>query len=194
MIETHAILRSIVFEYNKDKCIKRIIGVNFNEAVTSLQALLDVNIDRIYEDIVSITINEFNKGSVDYTYIKVLNVPLEEYIQILFTWINRIVLLRKSIIEDKNNVDLKTIENVQVYAELLYSSTIFRLILSHTNVTIKHHLRIEYYVDKVSAHLRSLNVILLCLQEKPLEFGEMYKNIEWYFIEPIQSTIELKKA
>ncbi|CAF5093583.1 unnamed protein product, partial [Rotaria sp. Silwood1] len=61
MIETHAILRSIVFEYNKDKCIKRIIGVNFNEAVTSLQALLDVNIDRIYEDIVSITINEFNK-------------------------------------------------------------------------------------------------------------------------------------
>ncbi|CAF3819877.1 unnamed protein product [Rotaria sp. Silwood1] len=194
MIETHAILRSIVFEYNKVKCINRIIDSKFDTAISSLEALLIVNIDRICENITNMITDKISKRSADYIYIKVQKMSLKEYIQILFSWINRIVLLRKSIIEDKNNVDLKTIENFQIYAELLYSSAIFRLILSYTNVTIDYYQYIQYYIEKVSAHLRSLDSILICLQQRTSELCEIYKNIEWYFIEPIETIVELNEA
>ena len=190
MTETHSILESTVFEYNKDKCIKRILNSLFDDTVSKLQKLLIVNIDRICENI---TVSKLTKGSADYTYLRKRKMPLKEYITKLFTWINRILLLRESIRNDKKNLDLRTIEKFQQCSELLYSPTIFRSIVLYQYPAVDDCERIQYYIDKTSAHIRSLSLLLLCLQKRTSEYGEIYKNMQWYFIEPIQFTVNLEK-
>ncbi|CAF4914738.1 unnamed protein product, partial [Rotaria sp. Silwood2] len=46
----------------------------------------------------------------------------------------------------------------------------------------------------VSAHRRSLNLILKTLEKRKSEYGEIYKNIQWSFIDPIKTIIELKET
>ncbi|CAF1550027.1 unnamed protein product [Adineta steineri] len=45
----------------------------------------------------------------------------------------------------------------------------------------------------MSAHVRSLDLILICLEQRKFDYGEIYKNIKWKFIEPIQNIIKLNK-
>ncbi|CAF3932642.1 unnamed protein product [Rotaria sp. Silwood1] len=125
MTETNSILRSIIFEYNKKKCISWIIDPKFEKVVSSLEDLTSVNIDTICENITSFTI------------------------------------------------------------------IIFRSILSNNNMTVNYHEHIQYYINKVSTHLWSLDSTLSCLKHRESDLGEIYKHIQWYFIEPI---VELKEA
>jgi len=66
MLETYTILKSLILQHNKDKCIKRILDPLFNDAVSNLEKLPDVNIDRI---LASITVGNLNKRSADYFYL-----------------------------------------------------------------------------------------------------------------------------
>lgn len=89
---------------------------------------------------------------------------LNEYISILFTWINEIFLLRDSIGKDKKNSQIEAIKNFQAHCEFLYHSKIFRSILSYVYPIVHDHDCILYYLDKVSVHKRSLDLILKCLK------------------------------
>ncbi|CAF4249240.1 unnamed protein product, partial [Rotaria sordida] len=75
----------------------------------------------------------------------------------------------------------------------LHNSEIFRSILSKVYSVGNDAERILYYLDKVSAQQRSLNLILKTLNKRKFEYGEIYKNIQWSFIEPIQTIVELKE-
>ncbi|CAF2719761.1 unnamed protein product [Rotaria sp. Silwood2] len=117
-----------------------------------------------------------------------------EYILILFDWIKFITLNRDAIKNNKNNVELKIILKFQVTGEFLYNSEIFRFILSEVYSNSNDTERIIYYLDKVSAHRRSLNLILKTLEKRKSEYGQKYKNIQWSFIEPIKTIVELKET
>ncbi|CAF1509236.1 unnamed protein product [Rotaria sordida] len=118
---------------------------------------------------------------------------LKEYILILFNWIKFIISNRDSIRNNKSNLELKIILKFQATAELLYHSGIFRSMLSIV-YSIDNVERILYYLDKVSAHRLSLNLILKTLEKRKSEYGETYKNIQWSFIEPIEKVVELKET
>ena len=119
--------------------------------------------------------------------------PLEEYIAILFTWIKKMLALRDSIAKDEKNSSLEDIEKFNQYSESLYHSAVFRSIVSYVYPAANEHDRIQYYLDKVSAHERSLQLILTCLEQRKSEYGEIYRNIKWKLIEPVEKTIELNE-
>ncbi|CAF4810026.1 unnamed protein product, partial [Rotaria sp. Silwood2] len=127
-------------------------------------------------------------------YLKQKNILLKDYILILFDWIKFITLNRDAIKNNKNNVEIKIILKFQVIGEFLYNSEIFRSILSKVYSNSNDAERIIYYLDKVSAHRRSLNLILKTLEKRKSEYGEIYKNIQWSFIDPIKTIIELKET
>ncbi|CAF3735666.1 unnamed protein product [Rotaria sordida] len=190
MHEIYSSLESIVFEYNKRKCIDRIIDYLFNDVVSNLEKLPNNNVDDLCQ---KITYNKLNKGSADYYHLKDNKMSLKEYILILFNWIKFIISNRDSIRNNKSNLELKIILKFQATAELLYHSGIFRSMLSIV-YSIDNVERILYYLDKVSAHRLSLNLILKTLEKRKSEYGETYKNIQWSFIEPIEKVVELKET
>jgi hypothetical protein len=115
--------------------------------------------------------------------------PLKDYISKIFNWIKYIISLRNSIEKDKNN--LETIEDFQAHCELLYQSKIFHSILSYVYPSVLEDQRIRYYLDKTSAYLRSLDLILKCLEQRKFDYGQIYQSIQWYFIEPIENIVKL---
>ncbi|CAF3428384.1 unnamed protein product [Rotaria sp. Silwood1] len=189
MNKIYSLLKSIIFEYNKSKCIKRITDDLFADAISNLENLLNANVDDLCQ---KITYNKSKKSSADYYYLKEKSRSLEEYILTLFNWINYIISNRHAIKNNKNNVELKIILEFQVTGELLYDSEIFCSMLSKVYSIDNDAERILYYLDKVSAHQRSLNLILKTLHKRKSEYGEIYKNIQWSFIEPIEQIVELK--
>jgi hypothetical protein len=70
----------------------------------------------------------------------------------------------------------------------------FRSILKQAYSNVDDYERILYYLDKVSAHKRSLDLILKSLEQHTSAYGDTYKNIQWLFIKPIQDTVELKET
>ncbi|CAF3562128.1 unnamed protein product [Rotaria sp. Silwood1] len=116
----------------------------------------------------------------------------KKYILKLFNWIDYITSNRHAIKNNKNNVELEIILKFQVFGEFLYNSEIFRSILSKVYSIGNGVERILYYLDRVSAHHRSLNLIVKTLEKRKSEYGEIYKNIQWSFIEPIKTIVELK--
>ncbi|CAF3290835.1 unnamed protein product, partial [Rotaria sp. Silwood2] len=214
MNKIYLLLESIIFEYNKNKCIKCITDDLFDDAVSNLEKLPNVNVDNLCQ---KITYGKLKKGSPDYCYLKEKNILLKEYILKLFNWIDYITSNRHAIKNNKNNVEPEIILKFQVIGEFLYNCEIFRSILSKAdsinNVSINNDSikydsinndsfsndsisnnaeRILYYLDRVSAHHRSLNSILNTLEKNKSEYGEIYKNIQWSFIEPIKTIVELK--
>ncbi|CAF3408460.1 unnamed protein product [Rotaria sp. Silwood2] len=193
MTETYSILKSIVLQYNKDKCIERILDPMFNDAVFNLEKLLNYDIDEICQN-VSFGQASKSKSMIDYINLKEENIPLKEYISILFNWIKRIISIRESMKNDKYNIDVNKIENFQECCELLLYSKIFRSIVSYIYSVIHVHERILYYLNKVSEHLKSFDLIFKTLERRKFDYGEIYKNIQWYFIEPIKNIVKLNEA
>jgi hypothetical protein len=191
MDDIYSSLESLIFEYNKNKSIKRILDPLFDDAVSNLEKVPDTNLDDLCQ---KITYGRSKKGSADYTSLKKKKMPLKEYILILFDWINYIISNRSSIKNNKSNVELKIISKFQTTGEVLYHSEIFRSILKQVVSNVDDYERIRYYLDKVSAHKRSLDLILKSLEQHTSAYGDTYKNIQWLFIEPIQGTVELKET
>ncbi|CAF1253529.1 unnamed protein product [Adineta steineri] len=191
MLETYSILNFFIFEYNKEKCIKRILNPLFNEAFSNLVNL--IHHDDVENICQNITVGKLNKGSADYIYLKEQNMLLNEYILVLFDWIKDLTLYRNSIAKDKNNLELKTIQKFQGRCKILYSSKILYSIIKYKYPNVIEHDRILYCLDKMSVHVRSLDLILICLEQRKFDYGEIYKNIKWRFIEPTQNIIELNE-
>ncbi|CAF3416867.1 unnamed protein product [Rotaria sp. Silwood1] len=166
MNEIYSSLKSIIFEYNKNKCIKRITDDLFNDVVSNLEKLPNKNVDDLCE---KITYNILNKDSTDYYHLKENKMSLKEYILILFNWVNYIISNRDPIRNNESNLELKIIWKFQATAELLYHSEIFRSMLSIV-YSIDNVERILYYLDKVSAHRRSFNLILKTLNKRKSEY------------------------
>jgi hypothetical protein len=57
------------------------------------------------------------------------------------------------------------------------ATRVYRFLLT-LPVTVATNERILYYLDKVSAHIRSLNLILKCLYQRQFDYGEIYKSIQ----------------
>jgi hypothetical protein len=191
MEDIYSSLEYLIFEYNKNKSIKRILDPLFDDAVSNLEKLPNTNLDDLCQ---TLTYGRSKKGSADYTYLKKKQMPLKEYISILFDWINYIISNRNSIKNNESNVELKIILKFQTTGGGLYHSEIFRSILKQVVSNVDDYERILYYLDKVSAHKQSLDLILKSLEQHTSAYGETYKNIQWLFIEPIQDIVELKET
>ncbi|CAF1653151.1 unnamed protein product, partial [Didymodactylos carnosus] len=66
MSDTYSILKQTIFQYNKHKCIKRILNPLFNDALSNFEKLPNYDTDKICENI---SIEKQKKGSADYYYL-----------------------------------------------------------------------------------------------------------------------------
>jgi hypothetical protein len=71
-------------------------------------------------------------------------------------------------------------------ALILYQSRLFQYILDNSVGDIG-----IYYFEKISAHIRSINLLLKCLLYRKDHVGEIYKNISWKLIPSIEETRSL---
>jgi hypothetical protein len=134
MKKTYSLFKSLIFQFNKDKFVKLLLDPLFNDAVTSLENLSNHDINEIYG---KITIPKLIKGSADYACLKEKNMPLDEYIAKLFTWLKKMLALQNSIAKDEKNSLLENIEKFNLYSESLYYSSIFRLIVLYVHMYIQ---------------------------------------------------------
>lgn len=185
-------LESIIFTYHKDKCIKSILDRFCIHIISNLEELLNANIDNLCQNI-TYNYDQLNKGSTDYIFLKKYKISLKEYILILFKWVNDIISCRNSINNNKNNPELQIIIQFQRTAGLLYYSKLFRLILSQVYSIDNDTERIQYYLDKVLAYHRSLDLILKILKQEKFDYDKLFNNIQSSFIESIENIFILSE-
>ena len=92
MDEIYSSLRSLIFQYNKDKYAKRIVDSLFDEAISQLEQLCKVNINDLSKNI---TIGIMKKGTSDYFALKQEKESIEDYILRLIGWIQNIISTRE---------------------------------------------------------------------------------------------------
>ncbi|CAF2369457.1 unnamed protein product [Rotaria sp. Silwood2] len=136
MNEIYSTLTFIIFQYNKKKCIKRILNPLFDDVILNLEKLLNYDIDEICENI---NIGKLIQGSADYIFLQEQKISLKEFISILLSRVKNILLRRDSIKINKNKSEPKIIEIFQVYCESLYHSKIFHSILSQVYSNVDDH-------------------------------------------------------
>lgn len=190
MEDKRSSLESLVFEYNKNKSIKRITDFLFDDAISNLETLSNDDVDWLCE---VITYNKLNKGSADYFYLMMEHRSLKNYILKLLEWVKEIISYRNLIKKNASNVDFKIILKFQAISEALYHSEVFRQIIHRICSKNDAYECIQYYLDKVSAHKRSLDFIIKFLMKRTADYGETYKNIQWSFIEPIEDVVDLSE-
>ena len=190
MLETYLLLRSLVSQYNKEKLIKRILDPLFNDSISNLKKLVNLNINDICAQV---DMNNLKQSTTDYNHLTKQKMNLIDFVSLIFDSINEFISLRDSIRFDKNKPNMEIIEKVQTIAALFYNSNVLHSIIGKYFSTGSNSDsdRIHYYFDKVSAHFRSLNLILKCLRRQETVYGEIYKNIKWEFVEPIENQIKL---
>ena len=106
---TYSSLRSLIFQYNKEKYVKRIVDSLFDEAVSKLEELSKANANDLSK---KITVDIIKKGTADYILLKEKNMPMEHYISQLIEWVQMIISTRELIKMHKENLEEEVVEKL----------------------------------------------------------------------------------
>lgn len=85
------------------------------------------------------------------------------------------LLAYDQLIENRTNISDENIKDVIELADLLYQSRLFRFMIKSLDGESNEG---EYYLEKISAHGRSINLILKWLFRRKSDLGET--QVEWY--------------
>jgi hypothetical protein len=188
-------LDSLVFEYNSKKIIRRFTG-RHRKVIDGLTKILQWNTD---EKCVFIKELQSNQESNQESY---RNQPLmtdewcliskkyteEEYIEYLLKQLDRFLVARDALIrKNADPTDDQLILAVRL-ANALYQSRLFRCMLDYSAATALNGV---YYFEKTSGHERSLGLLLKCLLKQENDYADIYKNIFWKLVRPIEQEQEL---
>jgi hypothetical protein len=99
MLETYSILKSIIFELNKEKCIKRIVNKLFENVIFNLEKLSNYNAKKLFDEI---RIGKKSVSSTDACYLNEENVQLEDYISIILNGIKCLISIRNAVEKEKS--------------------------------------------------------------------------------------------
>lgn len=179
------LLRSVVYKYNAKKIIKRF--TNKKAAILDrLKQLVDPKTDQ------TPFIDELRSKSQVYRHKPAITEKLhlisknrndEEYVQHLFQEIKRFLIAYDQLIKNQANPTDEQFNDAICSAVELYQSRLFLFILKSIEQRDGDGV---YYFEKISAHMRSLNLILKCLLSRRSDLGEIYKNITWKLIPAVQ--------
>lgn len=107
----------------------------------------------------------------------------EDYVQIVFTKLAEFLTARDELIENQSSPTDKRLVFAMARAFMLYDSRLFRYILDHSDGTAE---RGVYDFEKISAHERSINLLLKCLKYRKDQLSSVYQNIAWKLVPPIE--------
>ncbi|CAF5031090.1 unnamed protein product, partial [Rotaria sp. Silwood1] len=112
----------------------------------------------------------------------------EDYIDFLLKKVDEFLKARDQLFANQVNPSDDQLILAARLAMILYQSRLFRFILNHSIGTADKGV---YYFEKASAHIRAKNLLLKCLLNNKQRFNQIYKNISWKLVPPIQQTHQL---
>lgn len=188
--DAEKILRSLIYQYNAKKIIKRFISRN-GKVIDRLQKFIHLKPDptpfidelrsnsRLYREKPAMT---------EKCELILANQTDQAYVQCLFRMIERFLLAYDQLIKNRTNPTDEDIDRVSRLAVLLYQSRLFLFMIRSLDEVVADG---AYYFEKISAHVRSLNLILKCLFRRRNDLGEIYKQITWKLIPLIEQEVLL---
>ncbi|UJR37167.1 hypothetical protein I4U23_029876 [Adineta vaga] len=185
--EVRVQLRCHVLEYNSKKIIHRFIGRN-EMIVDQLQKMLRSN-----QKEKDLFISELQSNSKLYKerplmteklFLITKNRSEEDYVQFLFDQLAEFITIREQLIDNKENPTDHQLSLATQLATILYSSRLFQFMLNHLDENTGAGV---YYFEKISAHDRSLHMLLKYLHIRTNYVIDLYKNISWKLISSIET-------
>ncbi len=179
-------LESLIFEYNAEKIINRIIGRN-DMFINELREMIRWNTNEKSPFIEELQSNpqlyRDHPSTTEEYYLIKQNYTEKDYVEFLFKTLGKFLVARDQLIENQvNPTDQHLILAIRL-AWVLYQSRLFQYILDHSDGTCDKGV---YYFEKTSAHRRSINLLLKCLLYRKDYVGEIYKNITWKLVPSIK--------
>ena len=185
--DVDAQLRSLVFEYNSKKIIKRVLDGK-NRMGDQLRRMSRWNSDeksRFVDELRSHPELYRNRPlATEKVYLLSKNFTEEDYVQILFTKLAEFLTARDELIDNQSNPTDKQLAVATRRAFVLYESRLFRYILGQSDGTA---IKGVCYFEKISAHERSINLLLKCLLYRKDQLSSIYQNISWKLIPSIEN-------
>ena len=185
------LLRSLIYQYNAKKILKRLTSSK-GKIIDRLRQLLHSEADstRIIDELRS-NPKFYREKPARTEKFNLLsgNRSDEDYVQYLFRMVEAFLLAYDRLIENRTNISDENIKDVIDLADLLYQSRLFLFMIKSLDGEINDG---EYYLEKISAHGRSINLILKCLFRRKSDLGEIYKQITWKVIPSIEQELLLE--
>jgi hypothetical protein len=117
------------------------------------------------------------------------NYTEEDYIEFLLKQLDRFLVARDALIDNRRQPTDDQLILAARLATSLYQSRLFQCMLKSSAATADKGV---YYFEKTSGHQRSLGLLLKCLLTHNNNYGEIYKNISWKLVPPIERKQPLK--
>jgi len=188
--DAYQLLSSLVYEYNARKIIKR-FSSSKNVIVDRLKKFVHSNPDHtrfIHELQSNSKVYREKPTTTEKIDLISKNRSVESYVEYIFSSIDRFLLAYDKLIENRNNFADEHIDHAVCFGQLLYQSRLFLFILTTLDDGTSAG---EYYFEKISAHGRSLNLILKCLFKRKDDLAMIYKQITWKLIPSMEQQITL---
>jgi hypothetical protein len=184
-------LDSDVFQYNSKKIISRFTG-RHPEMVDELRKMVQFNTDekRVF-------IEELRSNPESYKNRPLMtekmclikkNYTEKDYVEYLLKQLDRFLVARDALIDKTADPTADQLIIAARVATILYQSRLFQYMLNYSEATALNGV---YYFEKTSGHQRSLGLLLKCLLKQKNIYGEIYKNISWKLVPPIEQTQQL---
>jgi len=184
-------LESLVFEYNSKKIIKHFRGQK-SIIIDELREMVQWNTNEKGQFIEELRSNQNlyrdSPLTTEKIYLISKNYSEEDYVQFLLQTLGKFLVARDQLIDNEVNPTDQHLTLVTDFALVLYQSRLFQYILDHSVRTADEGV---YYFEKISAHRRSINLLLKRLLYGKDYVCEIYKNISWKLIPSIQETRSL---
>ena len=188
--DVYQLLCSLVYEYNARKMMKR-FSSSKNVIVDRLKKFVHSNPDptRFMQELQSNSkVYREKPATTEKIGLLSKNASAESYVEFIFSTIKNFLLAYDRLIENRNNIADEHIDHAVRFARLLYQSRLFSFILDTIDDGTGAG---AYYFEKISAHERSLNLIIKSLFKRKDDLAMIYKQITWKLIPLIEQQIKL---
>ncbi|CAF5033435.1 unnamed protein product, partial [Rotaria sp. Silwood1] len=184
-------LDSFIFEYNSKKMINYFIG-RHSTIIDGLRKMVQWNTNEKCHFVEELRSNkEFyidDPLMTEKVYLISKNYTEEDYMDFLLKKVDEFLKARDQLFANQVNPSDHQLILAARLAMILYQSRLFQFILNHSIGTADKGV---YYFEKASAHIRAKNLLLKCLLNNKQRFNQIYKNISWKLVPPIQQTHQL---
>ncbi|CAF0892498.1 unnamed protein product [Rotaria sordida] len=184
-------LYSLVCAYNSKKMMKYFIGRN-STVIDGLKEMVkwDTDEKRHFVEELRSNKNHYtdNPLMTEKVYLICKNYTEESYMDFLLKKVDEFLTVRDQLFGNQVDPSEHQLMLAARLAMILYQSRLFQFILNHSIGTADKGV---YYFEKTSAHIRAENVLLKCLLNNKERFGQIFKNISWKLVPPIQQTHQL---
>lgn len=191
MDDAYEQIKSLVIEYNAKKILNRLIDRK-SRTIDQFKAMSQWSSSEKDLFVQELQSNRFiytEQASITekFHWMK-KNRTEEEYVNFLLNIVKRFLIARDELIENQQNLNDEALNATIDYALVLYQSRLFHQMLHSFDFT---NLDGMNYLEKVTAHYRSMALMVKCLLRRKGDLAQIYSNIAWRIVPTVEKEQKL---